>query len=588
MRSFAITASALALAAGAAAGQVRGVIDSVTVYRGQALVTRAIELPRNDAGLAEIVVTDLPPSIQPESLHAESSGAVRVQSVRYRARPVEADVNHEVKALDEQIEESRRLVAALTRRQALLEEHRKYLDSLQAFVAPSAGVELTRGVLNAETLEKISLFQMSQRERLAESELTLGIERKAAEARLQHLTARRNAVAAGSSRLLREAVVTISREGADGSLRLRYLVNHASWSPSYNIHADEGREGVRLEYHAAVQQQSGEDWTDAAMTLSTATPTLTARGPDLIPLVITLGHAGDPGATQSMLVSKGYQDARKELLGRQRALAEVRNVGPQRRDDGPAPDRDLNELACNVQLLDLIAGERVNRDRREPSDRPDEVVSVSYEIPGATSLPSRPERQFVRITSARLPAAFAKVATPVLTPHVYNQAAVTNTSGAVLLAGPVTAYLNGAFVGGGETHTVADGQSFVVGFGIDSSLRAARELLERVESTQGGNRVVELVYRLAVENFGSAPAAIRLLDRLPTSPSREVTVTLGSMTHNLSDDKEYARLRKEGILRWDAEIPPAASGLNEWSIEYRFRIEHDRQMTLLGMSPPAP
>lgn len=585
MQTFAITAATLALAAGVASGQVKGAIESVTVYRGQALVTRAIELPLNNPGLAEIVVTDLPPSIQPESLHAESSGSLRVQSVRYRTRPVEADVNHEVKALDEKIEETRRLIAALTRRQALLEEHRKYLDNLQAFVAPTAGIELTRGVLNAETLEKISLFQMSQREKLAESELALGIDRKAAESRLQHLTAQRQAVAAGSSRLVREAVVTISRDAGEGRLRLRYLVNHASWSPSYNIRSEDGRDGVRLEYHAAVQQQSGEDWTDAAMTLSTATPTLTARGPDLIPLIITLGHGGDPGAAQSMLMSKGYEDARKELLGRQRAIAEVRNVAPQRRDDGPAPDLDLNDLACNVQVLDIIAGERVNRDSRPRFDRHDEVVSVSYEIPGATTLPSRPERQFVRITSAQLPAAFAKVATPVLTPHVYNQASVTNTSGVVLLAGPVTAYLNGAFVGGGETSTVADGQSFIVGFGIDSSLRAGRELVERVESTQGGNRVVELVYRLSVENFGSAPAPIRLLDRLPSSPSREITITLGSMTHNLSEDKEYARLRKEGILRWDADIPPAASGLNEWSLEYRFRIEHDRQMTLLGMSP---
>ena len=44
-----------------------GRIESVTVYRGQALVTRVIELPPSGGGgtVREVVVTDLPPAIRP-------------------------------------------------------------------------------------------------------------------------------------------------------------------------------------------------------------------------------------------------------------------------------------------------------------------------------------------------------------------------------------------------------------------------------------------------------------------------------------------------------------------------------------------
>src|SRR5262245_29226274 len=51
-----------------------GHLDAVTVYRGQALVSRLIDLDPAP-GLREIVVTDLPERILAQSLYAESVGA---------------------------------------------------------------------------------------------------------------------------------------------------------------------------------------------------------------------------------------------------------------------------------------------------------------------------------------------------------------------------------------------------------------------------------------------------------------------------------------------------------------------------------
>ena len=56
--------------------EVKGVIDSVTVYRGQALVARTVDVPA-PGGLREVVITDLPVQVVPSSLFAESgAGAV--------------------------------------------------------------------------------------------------------------------------------------------------------------------------------------------------------------------------------------------------------------------------------------------------------------------------------------------------------------------------------------------------------------------------------------------------------------------------------------------------------------------------------
>jgi hypothetical protein len=119
-----------------------------------------------------------------------------------------------------------------------------------------------------------------------------------------------------------------------------------------------------------------------------------------------------------------------------------------------------------------------------------------------------------------------------------------------------------------------------VGLGIDSSLRASRELVERTESVQGGNRVVDLTYKLGIENFGDGEAKVRLLDRLPKARESEVKVSLTDPGQPLADAQQQ---KKGGILRWDVAAPGHAGGEKAWALEYRFRLEHDKQMTLAGI-----
>src|SRR5690606_12287144 len=104
------------------------------------------------------------------------------------------------------------------------------------------------------------------------------------------LQRKRELLASDSARSVREAVVFVNvREGGAARLRLRYLVNNASWSPSYNLRASSERDQVTVEYNASIEQMSGEDWNDVAMALSTATPSLVAKAPTLDPLAIQLG-----------------------------------------------------------------------------------------------------------------------------------------------------------------------------------------------------------------------------------------------------------------------------------------------------------
>ena len=139
-------------------------------------------------------------------------------------------------------------------------------------------------------------------------------------------------------------------------------------------------------------------------------------------------------------------------------------------------------------------------------------------------------------------------------------------------------YLDNKFVGRGEIPTVARGQTFVVGFGADPQLRTRRELVDKTEGINGGNRELKFEYRMVVENFKEEPTEIRLVDRMPTpSNGAKIRITRDEFDTDLSDDPYYVRMEKpEGILRWDIEVPASAAGNDARMLEYAYTVEYDR------------
>lgn len=176
LRRTLLLACGLALAASAAsshAAATEGRVTEVTLYRGQAQVTRTVPVEAA-AGRIEIVVGNLPEQIVPGSLFAEGGDAVEIRAVRFRTRAVGEEPREEVRALDQQILETQQQLDLAQKRQALLVKRTEYLAKLEGFVAPTAQTDLTKGVLDAEALERLTAFTFAQHDTIATEEVQLG------------------------------------------------------------------------------------------------------------------------------------------------------------------------------------------------------------------------------------------------------------------------------------------------------------------------------------------------------------------------------------------------------------------------------
>lgn len=556
--------------------QIAGKVTHVTLYRGQAQVMRELTLD-GPAGAMEVIVTDLPAQVIGSSLFAEAgaNAGVDIRAVQYRPRAVGEEPRKEIREIDGKLRVLADEVALVTAEIDVIKQNEAHLQSLQAFEVKAVSSDLAGGKLDAEALAKATEFIFTQRrEALRERvELTRKLRDLSEEQSL--LQRQRGELSRGATHTVHEAVIFLEKRVAGAAtVRLGYLVQNCGWSPSYNFRADTDKGTIGIEYNAIIQQMSGEDWTNVKLTLLTASPALSASSAALAPLPVMLG--ADVARPSGEAVLGVMRDLRNRQM-----MANVNNRAVTTRGENVRSNWDMNDVANGIQMMEMqVEGEALLVLQRVADV--EEGPSLSYELDTPVTLASRSNQQMVRILNASSKAEFYFVATPVLGGYVYREASMSNDTGQDLLAGPVTVYMDGRFVGRSEIGTVARNQSFGIGLGADSRLRTSRELVKREDRQQGGNQVQQFTYRLTVESYKDQAVPVRIYERVPYSPkSGELRVTHSDMSDKLSTDATYLRIEQpKGILRWDVQVQPNAVGEKAHVLTYTYTLEFDRNSAL--------
>jgi uncharacterized protein (TIGR02231 family) len=574
-QTLALTVVVIGLLASAAFADVprtAGTISKVTVYRGQALVTRAVNVDLLPEA-SELIVENLPAQVVPESIYAQASDAVKVLSVRYRERPVMEDTREEVKQLDTQIEDVKHKLKYAESELAHFNQQWQMFEKLKDFTVTAAQSDLNRGLLTFEPLQNLATF--IEQKGLEYHKHKLELEDQIAQLKKEQelFERKRNELTAGRSRTEREAVLFINASGARKvAIEMSYLVNGANWLQQYNLRANPKKSNCLIEYNAVVNQTSGEDWNSVVISLSTAEPTMVAAAPTLTPMLVALSLPAQQAQQQESAFwendMRQYRASRKEYIKK-----------------GPAANVELNILALRNQAFayNVIAdrGQLVEFQQKMAEISRTEGISVAYDLPGKLTLPSRSDQQLVTIAAITAKADFTLIATPLLTDYVYLQADVLNDSDTVLLPGQASMFRDGGFVGKSQLSPVTIGEKFTAGFGIDSQVQVTHELEDKQTRIQGGNRIDTYQYRIAISNYKNAAVELRLMDRLPYTDDASVKIELAKAEPQLSQDAEYLRIsRKKGILRWDLKLSPNTVDEKATIVKYSFTMEYDRNMQL--------
>lgn len=553
-------------------------ITAVTVYQGNALITREVSVPEG-AGAMELLVSPLPPQTLASSPYAEGTDGIRVLNTRYRSIAIKEDTREEVRKLENQIRELTLQAQKIQSDIKLTNEQLQFLAKLEGFTGVTMQHLTDKGMLNSEATINLAKFVMTTRtertDALVKQQQALQAVTEQTEFAKRQFAER----SAGISKTERVAIITIDKANAGaGVVRLNYLVDAVNWRPQYKLRAGKGNEPVMVEYLASVQQQTGEDWSNVSLSLSTAQPLLHAAPPDLrtlevsaIPINVPRQVAAVPaGSTQ-------YREFKKSADGQRSQAQQLQNSA-----NWMDSYKAINDAAACEQAGELIASrDDILSYNREVAAGATEGPSVTYRMRGPMSLPSRSDEQVLEVTRLQLTPEYYYKAVPVLTAHVYRQADLTNKSEYVLFPGEATMYIGTDFVGRMQLPLVAIGKPFSVSFGVDPQVQVQRTLVNKNRVTSGGNQVLSFDVRLLLSSYKSEPVKVQLWDRLPKGEQTTVAVSLVSQKPELSTDALYLRdERTKNLLRWDLTVQPTQNGEKALPVDYSYKLELDKQLQI--------
>lgn len=283
---------------------VTSTISSVKVFLSGAEITRTAKASLA-TGTSTLVFTDLSEEVDPGNIQVNGQGAFTILSVTHRLNYVEEQKDRkEVKDLEAKVDATG---ADIAREQALLgvliKEEERLAKNDVIGGNQGASLEQLRATNDymQQRLETIALGQLTKQARIKELNETL------TELRRQLAQVKGKKPAPTS-----EVVVEVTCSTAvEAKFTLKYQVHSAGWSPSYDIRVSDITQPLQLSYKALVYQNTGEEWKEVTLSLSSGDPNKGALMPLLSTWLLDFGARTRPVSAQQVHAFKpGIRDVR--------------------------------------------------------------------------------------------------------------------------------------------------------------------------------------------------------------------------------------------------------------------------------------
>jgi uncharacterized protein (TIGR02231 family) len=330
---------------------------------------------------------------------------------------------------------------------------------------------------------------------------------------------------------------------------LTYVVSKAGWKPLYDVRLlENGGAALEIGYLAQVTQRTGEDWSDVALSLSTARPALAETLPELDPWYIHPAFEG--------------------------AKARARKMAGFGAPAAPAP-------AMESAAMDLVASKA---ELAEPVVQDAEIAlatvdasgaAVTYHVDGAVVVPSDGAPHKVNVAQFELTPKLDYVSAPKLVEAAYRRAKVVNESPYTLLPGPVNLFAGDEFVGATALELVAPQGEIELYLGTDDRVKVERDLARREVDKKliGDRRRLYYAYEITLENLLPVEAKVTLHDQIPVGRHEDIKIKLSSVKPEPSERSEL------NLLDWELVLAPGEKQV----VRLEFTVEHPRGMRVVGL-----
>ncbi len=572
-------------------------------------------------GKTLLIFSGISPNIDKKSIQVKGDGKFTILSVTHQINFLnEQSRREEIQVLENQKARLNDILVAEKNMLSVFKNEENILQKNQLVGGSSVGMK-TSDLKEAVDFQRIRLTEVLQKQ----TEIQKEIHKK--DSILAKISQQLAALNQKKNYETSEVLVNVSaKEAAAANFELSYYVRDAGWFVNHDIRVSSINEPINLTMKANIHQNSGEDWKDVKLTVSSGNPTEKNVAPELKQWNLNYGYpkrenyseqntykSGQPGE----LVGRVTDAETGETLPFVTIVIKGTTKGTQSDNDGnyslmlPANAEYLtfsyvgyktavvriNSNLMNVSLSQdftemsevVVAGYGVTRGggRRESEKVKEEesktipmqvneaqqITNMSFEIEMLFTVLSDGKIQTADIKKLEIPAIFQYFAAPKFEQTAYLKADITDWQDFNLLDGEANLFFEGAFLGKTIFDLENAGDTLKLFLGKDKGVFVERKTLKEFRKKQflGFTVTDNRAFEIVVRNNKKQNIKIVIQDQFPVSGNKEIEVE--------KKEAEGAVLNPDTqILTWTTEIAPKEE--KKFSLKYSVKYPKNKIVVL--------
>lgn len=314
---------------------------------------------------------------------------------------------------------------------------------------------------------------------------------------------------------------------------INYLTANANWKPFYDLRANSISEPIEMMYKAQVVQNTGIDWKQVKLTLSSGNPNQNNQAPILSSWFLRYGYEQDYGYLNDVEV--------------------VANKLQGRASDVQSDTYDLKKEK-SISNYTTIQENQLN---------------ISFDIDIPYDILSNGKAHSVALKEINLPATYKYYAAPRVEKEAFLLAEISDYSKYNLLQGEANIIFEGMYVGKTFINPNQTSDTLNLSMGRDKKISIKREKVVDKSGTKFLSSKKEQTFTFDITVRNNKKEAIQLLlkDQYPLSSDKEIEIEL--------KESDGAKINTEtGILTWDLNLKPNET--KKIRISYKVKYPKDK------------
>lgn len=506
-------------------------VKAATVYFNSAELaqTASVQLVK---GSNEIVVKNVADYLQENTLQIGMPKNVTVLSAQFTQNYIS---EYEIDETSPQTKRVRDSVNLVQKEIYKIQNEKTNLQMTIQLLDKNQQVSGSESGLKVEELMKLVDFYKKKRTDIGLEVYELGEKEKKLNVILEKLNAKLQINTSQDEKTSKGKLVLQVMSETSGMVNfdLNYLTSGATWTPFYDLRVENVKSPIDMTYKAQIVQNTGIDWKQTKLTLSSGNPNQNNQAPLLHTWFVDFSNQYNTIASPTM-------DLRANIIQESAYGIQVEEA-------------ELKQKSTVSNYTNIIENQ----------------LNVSFEIDVLYDILSNNKQHGVALKEIKLPAKYKYYTVPKIEKEAYLMAELEDYSQYNMLPGEANIIFEGMYVGKTFINPNQTVETLNLSMGRDKRVSVKREIVNEKSSTKFLSNYKEQIftYDITVRNNKKDAVNLMVKDQYPMSTNKEIEVTLL--------DKDGASVNEEtGVLTWTFDLKPGET--KKLRISYKVKYPKDK------------